>query len=71
MNDRVRRFESGLAPWVIVGLAAVLPYLITVNDYFVRDDFGVVQLLAQKPFSYFPTMVRELLDGRDLGLRAG
>ena len=54
MNDRTRRFESGLAPWVVVGLAAVLPYLITVNDYFVRDDFGVVQLLAQKPFSYFP-----------------
>ena len=54
MNDRVSRFESGLAPWVIVGLAAVLPYLITVNDYFVRDDFGVVQLLARKPFSYFP-----------------
>jgi hypothetical protein len=54
LNDRARRFESGLAPWVIVGLAAVLPYLITVNDYFVRDDFGVVQLLAQKPFSYFP-----------------
>jgi hypothetical protein len=54
LNDRARGFESGLAPWVIVGLAAVLPYLITVNDYFVRDDFGVVQLLAQKPFSYFP-----------------
>jgi hypothetical protein len=54
LNDRARRFESGLAPWVIVGLAAVLPYLITVNDYFVRDDFGVVQLLARKPFSYFP-----------------
>ena len=54
MNDRARRFESGLAPWMIVGIAAVLPYLITVNDYFVRDDFGVVQLLAQKPFSYFP-----------------
>jgi hypothetical protein len=54
LNDRVRRFESGLAPWVIVGVAAVLPYIITVNDYFVRDDFGVVQLLAQKPFSYFP-----------------
>jgi hypothetical protein len=54
LNDRARRFESGLAPWMIVGLAAVLPYLITVNDYFVRDDFGVVQLLAQKPFSYFP-----------------
>jgi hypothetical protein len=41
-------------PWVLVGLAAMLPYLVTIDDYFVRDDFGVVQLLAQKPFSYFP-----------------
>jgi hypothetical protein len=35
-------------------LAAVLPYLTTIDDYFVRDDFGVVQLLAGKPASYFP-----------------
>jgi hypothetical protein len=39
---------------IVVALAAILPYLATVDDYFVRDDFGVVQLLAQKPFSYFP-----------------
>jgi hypothetical protein len=39
---------------VIVALAAIGPYLATVDDYFVRDDFGVVQLLEQKPFSYFP-----------------
>ncbi len=44
----------GLTPWIIVALAAILPYLVTISDYFVRDDFGVVQLLAQKPFSYFP-----------------
>ena len=44
----------GLTPWVIVALAAILPYIVTIFDYFVRDDFGVVQLLAQKPFSYFP-----------------
>jgi len=37
-----------------VCLAAILPYLSTIDDYFVRDDFGVVQLLAQKPASYFP-----------------
>ncbi len=43
-----------LTPWVVVFVAAVLPYLPTINDYFVRDDFGVVQLLAQKPLSYFP-----------------
>jgi hypothetical protein len=34
--------------------AAILPYLSTIDDYFVRDDFGVVQLLAQKPAFYFP-----------------
>jgi hypothetical protein len=34
--------------------AAILPYLTTLDDYFVRDDFGVVQLLSQKPASYFP-----------------
>jgi hypothetical protein len=38
----------------LVVLAAVLPYLVTLDDYFVRDDFGVVLLLADKPFSYFP-----------------
>jgi hypothetical protein len=32
-----------------VCLAACLPYLRTISDYFVQDDFGVVQLLAQKP----------------------
>jgi hypothetical protein len=34
--------------------AACLPYLRTVPDYFIQDDFGVVQLLAQKPWSTFP-----------------
>jgi hypothetical protein len=37
-----------------VCLAAVLPYLLTVRDYFVADDFGVVQILSQKPAWYFP-----------------
>ena len=41
-------------PWAVVALAAILPYLSTLGDYFVRDDFGVVQLLAQKPWSSFP-----------------
>jgi hypothetical protein len=39
---------------LLVCAAAVLPYLPTIDDYFVRDDFGVVQLLASKPASYFP-----------------
>ena len=42
-----------LAPALAV-LAAVLPYLPTINDYFVQDDFGVVGLLASKPASFFP-----------------
>ncbi len=40
---------------VAVLLAAVLPYLATIDDYFIRDDFGVVQLLAGKPADYFAT----------------
>ena len=37
-----------------VCLAACVPYLRTISDYFVQDDFGVVQLLAGKPWSTFP-----------------
>ena len=40
---------------VLVCAAAVVPYLPTIDDYFIRDDFGVVQLLASKPAGYFPT----------------
>jgi len=54
LNARRGRVTTRLTRWVIVCLAAVLPYVATIDDYFVRDDFGVVQLLAQKPFSYFP-----------------
>ena len=39
---------------VVVALAATLPYLPTLDNYFVQDDFGVVALLASKPASYFP-----------------
>jgi hypothetical protein len=39
---------------LVICAAAIVPYLSTIDDYFVRDDFGVVQLLAQKPWSYFP-----------------
>ena len=38
----------------VVGLAASVPYWSTTNNYFVNDDFGVVQLLSQKPALYFP-----------------
>lgn len=38
----------------VVCLAASIPYWSTVGNYFVNDDFGVVQLLSQKPAFYFP-----------------
>ena len=37
-----------------VALAASLPYLTTIPDYFVQDDFGVVMSLARQPWSMFP-----------------
>jgi hypothetical protein len=45
---------GGRALAVLVVLAACLPYLPTVDDYFTQDDFGVVQLLAGKPWTTFP-----------------
>ncbi len=39
---------------LIVVLGAVVPYLPTLDDYFVQDDFGVVGLLSTKPATYFP-----------------
>jgi len=39
---------------LLVVLAAVVPYLPAVDNYFVQDDFGVVQVLSAKPAGYFP-----------------
>ena len=39
---------------LLVCVAAVVPYLSTLDDYFIQDDFGVVALLSQKPASAFP-----------------
>jgi hypothetical protein len=39
---------------VLVVTAACLPYLPTIDDYFLQDDFGVVQLLVQRPWTTFP-----------------
>jgi hypothetical protein len=39
---------------VVIALAALVPYLPTLDDYFVQDDFGVVALLSSKPATYFP-----------------
>jgi hypothetical protein len=50
-----RRWASpGLLAGLAVCAAAILPYLRTIPDYFIQDDFGVVQLLARKPWSTFP-----------------
>jgi hypothetical protein len=38
----------------VVVLAAVVAYAPTIHDYFLQDDFGVVGLLSQKPWFYFP-----------------
>jgi hypothetical protein len=43
-----------LLPVLAICLAASLPYVSSANNYFVNDDFGVVQLLSQKPQLYFP-----------------
>lgn len=40
--------------FLLVVLASVVPYLPTLDDYFVQDDFGVVGLLSSKPAGYFP-----------------
>jgi hypothetical protein len=37
-----------------VMVAAALPYVPTLDNYFVQDDFGVVSLLASKPAFFFP-----------------
>ena len=46
--------QARLAAAVVVVLAAVIPYLPSLDNYFVQDDFGVVWLLSQKPWSTFP-----------------
>ena len=47
---------SSRSTWLalVVVLAACVPYLPTIDDYFTQDDFGVVQLLASKSWSTFP-----------------
>lgn len=48
--------DSAPARWLgwIVVLAASIPYLPTINDYFTQDDFGVIQLLSNRPWTIFP-----------------
>lgn len=51
--DTTQLFRSPAIAAVI--LAAIVPYVSTIDDYFIRDDFGVVQLLAGKPAGSFLT----------------
>lgn len=41
-------------PIVAVILAATLPYLPVITDYFVQDDFGTVYILTERPWTTFP-----------------
>ena len=54
MTDR--RPDSRALWWSVLAVvvAACQPYLSTIHDYFVQDDFGVVQLFARKPWTTFP-----------------
>ena len=56
MNGIDLRNRRNFVPFaaLVVCLGAVVPYVSTINNYFVRDDFGVVELLASKPATYFP-----------------
>jgi hypothetical protein len=55
MTDATRPTTRAIAlAMLAICLAAALPYLSTIDNYFAQDDFGVVQLLAGKPWSYFP-----------------
>ena len=50
--------------WLAIALAASLPYLPAVDDYFVNDDFGVVSLLASKPaWAFFGWFTGPWMDG--------
>jgi hypothetical protein len=39
--------------WLLVGVAAVVPFLSTLNTYFTGDDFGLIQLFSSKPPLHF------------------
>jgi hypothetical protein len=42
--------------WLILAvvLAASLPYLAVIPDYFIQDDFGTVYILTARPWTMFP-----------------
>jgi hypothetical protein len=50
----IRAHRGATASALLVCFAAILAYARSIDNYFVQDDFGVVWLLGQKPWSYFP-----------------
>ena len=46
--------RQGALANVLIVVAAIAAYASTANNYFIQDDFGVVWLLSQKPWNYFP-----------------
>jgi len=51
---RLQSATKRLLAVLAICLAASLPYMSSVDNYFVNEDFGVVSLLSQKPLLYFP-----------------
>ena len=52
MPSADRRREIAIAALLVV-LAASLPYLSTIDNYFLQDDFGVVQLMGRRSWTMF------------------
>ena len=52
MPDQSARHRKWFVLAVV--LAASVPYLFNISDYFLQDDFGVVQLFARRPWTMFP-----------------
>ena len=50
-----------------VALAASLPYLTTIPDYFVQDDFGVVNEPRQAALVHVSSLVHDHMAGERLG----
>ena len=42
-----------MASAALIALAACVPYLSTINAYFLQDDFGVIQLMARRSWTMF------------------
>jgi hypothetical protein len=50
------RLRANWLACLAVTVAATLPFLGTLNDYFISDDFGVLSLFSQKPALHFLTL---------------